>query len=262
VEEAMPPWVVMWEIAASLFVGCKLLTWWATPVRRASAWRQLAYLIAWPGLDATAFLEPHPLAAKERPGPGEWLFAVAKSTLGAAIIWLAVPALPTTLPFLQGWIGMAGIVFLLHFGLFHILSCGWRVVGVDAKPLMNWPILATSVADFWGRRWNVAFRDITMRFLFRPLAKPLGPRVSLALGFLISGILHELVISLPAGGGYGGPTFLVQGAALIFERSPLGRLLSGRFLTGLIVAGPAAILFHQPFVMNVMLPFLDAIGAR
>jgi Membrane bound O-acyl transferase family len=125
------------------------------------------------------------------------------------------------------------------------------------------------VSEFWGKRWNIAFRDITYRFLFRPLAKSLGPRAGLAAGFLFSGLVHDLVISVPAGGGYGWPTlyFVVQGLGLLAERSKIGRQLGlgagwrGRAFTMVVVFAPLFGLFHPPFVHAVILPFLDAIGA-
>jgi alginate O-acetyltransferase complex protein AlgI len=165
---------------------------------------------------------------------------------------------------------MAGIVFLLHFGLFHVLSCAWRTVGVDAKPLMNWPILSQSVGEFWGKRWNLAFRDITHRFLFRPFAARWSARSGLAAVFLFSGVVHDLVISLPAGAGYGLPTlyFVIQGAAMLVERTKrakkfgLGEGWRGRAFTAAVVLGPACGLFHPWFAREVVLPFLDAIGAK
>ena len=39
------------------------------------------------------------------------------------------------------------------------------------------------------------------------------------------------------------------------------RGISGRIFTILIAAGPAFWLFHPPFVRNVILPFMKAIGA-
>jgi hypothetical protein len=164
---------------------------------------------------------------------------------------------------------MAGLVFVLHFGAFHLVSCAWRAAGVDAKPLMDWPIRSTSLAEFWGRRWNTAFRDLAHRFVFRPLAARLGPRAGLAAGFLFSGVVHDLVISVPAGGGYGWPTlyFAAQGLGHLAERSRAGRAVGlgrgwrGRLFTAAVVAGPAYGLFHPPFVLNVVVPFLGVIGA-
>jgi hypothetical protein len=264
-----PPWVVMWALAAAVFAGCKWLTWARTPPTGAPAWRHLAYLFAWPGLDAKAFLDPHPLPRGRRPTAVEWAFAAAKLAFGVGLVWGVVPLVPPDLPLLRGWVGMAGLIFVLHFGSFHLLSCAWRAAGVDARPLMHWPLLASSLSEFWGRRWNTAFRDLTHRFLFRPLASWFGPRAGLAAGFFFSGVVHDLVISVPAGGGYGWPTlyFVVQGLGLLAERSRSGRAMGlghgwrGQLFTAAVVAGPAYGLFHPPFVLNVVLPFLDVIGA-
>ena len=86
---------------------------------------------------------------------------------------------------------------------------------------------------------------------------------------MISGLLHDLVISVPAKEGYGLPTiyFVIQGAGVVLEHSHLGRRLGlGQGLSGwtfmaVVTAAPAFWLFHRPFVNNVILPFMKAIGA-
>ena len=164
---------------------------------------------------------------------------------------------------------MVGIILILHFGLFQLLSCYWRSVGIQARPIMNHPLASTSLSEFWGRRWNTAFRDLTHRFLFRPFAAWFGPRLGLFAGFVFSGAIHDLVISVPAKGGYGRPTayFAIQGAALILERSDfgrrhrLGRGWRGRVFTFLVLVVPVFLLFHRPFVARVIVPFMRAIGA-
>jgi hypothetical protein len=257
----------MWVLAIAIFTGCKWLTWRRTPAPGALVGRHLGYLLAWPGLDAVAFLTG---VARQRPAPAEWLFALSKLALGVAILWLLVPVLPRESPLLRGWVGMVGLIFLLHFGSFHLLSCAWRTAGVDARPLMDWPAKSTSLSEFWGRRWNTAFRDLTYRFLFKPLTARLGPRWGLAAGFLFSGLVHDVVISWPAGGGWGGPTlyFALQGIGLIAERSRAGRRFGlGRGWRGwvfamLVVVGPAYWLFHPLFVVNVVNPFLNAQTGR
>jgi alginate O-acetyltransferase complex protein AlgI len=266
----LPRWAFMWALAAAIFVGCKWLTWWTwLGGGAAPAWRHLAYWLAWPGMDAPAFLEG---GDEDPPRPREWAFAAVKLLVGIALTWLAIwgpAAAPERVhPLLYGWLGMIGLVFVLHFGSFHLLSCAWRAAGVDARPLMAAPILATSVGEFWGRRWNRAFRDLTHRFLYGPLARRLGAAPALALAFLASGLVHDLVLSLPARGGWGLPTlyFALQAGAIAVERSRPGRALGlGRGGRGwafavLAVAAPAGVLFHPPFVRGVILPFLDALG--
>jgi hypothetical protein len=259
----------MWALAAAVFALLKWVTWRFTPTPPAPARRHAAYLVLWPGLDAKAFLDPRPLPREERPDLSEWLFAFAKVALGAALVWAVVPLASPEQWYLRAWVGMAGIVFLLHFGLFHVLSCAWRAAGVDAKPIMNWPLLAEGVSEFWGKRWNLAFRDLTYRFLFRPLAARRSARAGLVAVFLFSGVVHDLVISLPAGGGYGLPTlyFVIQALALFGERSRLGKRLGlgrglrGQLFTAVVLVAPAWLLFHPRFAREVVLPFLGVLGA-
>ena len=264
-------WAFMWTMAFALFFGCKWLTW-----RRAkssggpvSAWRSLGYLLAWPGMDAAAFLRERDGTSHEG-SRSDWLSALAKTALGMVLTWGVVRLVPETAPLLAGWVGLVGLVFVLHFGLFHLLALMWQRVGVNAPPIMRAPLLATSLAEFCGRRWNIAFHQLVHELAFRPLRRLGGTAVAMLAVFLLSGLVHELVISVPARGGYGLPTayFSLQSVALWVERSALGRAaglgrgLMGRLFTFLCAAGPLFWLFHPPFVGNVILPFLKVIHAR
>jgi hypothetical protein len=168
---------------------------------------------------------------------------------------------------LVGWVGMIGIIFTLHFGLLHVISWLWRRAGVNAPPIMRAPIAADSLADFWGGRWNAAFADAARRFLFRPTVRWLGARGAGAFVFLVSGLVHEVVVSLPARGGWGGPTlyFLIQGAGIAVEKSPLGKYLGlgsglrGWAWTALCTIAPVTLLFHSPFVHRVIVPLYQTL---
>jgi alginate O-acetyltransferase complex protein AlgI len=256
-----PRWLVMWLVAGTIFLGCKGLTWWSAPCRGpVAAW------FAWPGLDAASFFATNANVCP--PAAGEWSFAAAKTALGASFFWLA-GSIETEHDLVRGWLGMIGVVFVLHFGLFHLLSCLWRKLGYNAAPIMNHPWAATSLSDFWGRRWNRAFRDLAHRHVFRPLAKTLPANLALLAGFAVSGMLHEIVITVPAGGGYGGPTlyFCLQGLGIAFEHSRLGKTLNlakgrrGWLLAGFVVLGPVALLFPPVFIRNIVVPMMDALGA-
>ena len=262
-------WVFMWAMAFALYAGCKWLTYRETLRRnlRPCIGRSLAYLLAWPGMDAKDFLDEHKVAA--RPHRAEWLFAIAKMGFGVVVLWAVTRIVFPINWLLAGWMGMLGVVFILHFGLFHLLSLFWRRMGIHATSVMRNPIGATSLAEFWGGRWNTAFHELAFRFTFRPLRRFAPPALAMLLVFGLSGLIHEAVISLPASGGYGLPTlyFLIQGAGVIAERSRFGRFVGlgngvrGWLFTFFINVAPVAGLFHPPFVKHVILPMLTAIGA-
>ena len=259
----------MWLLAFVIFAGCKWLTWRRTPAPKAKWWQHAGYLLVWPGLNAKAFLRSEQLPEKDRPFVSEWILAAIRLVFGAILFWGLARWIGEDHQLVSGWLGMVGLILMLHFGSFHLLSCAWRSIGIEAQPLMNRPLASVSVSEFWGRRWNTAFRDLTYRFLFQPLTSRLGARGAILAGFLFSGVIHDVVISLPAGGGYGWPTFFfgTQAVGMFVERSRAGRAVglgrgwSGWLFTLLVVALPAYGLFHPPFVRNIIVPFMHALRA-
>lgn len=266
---AWPPWELMWTMAVGIYICCKWLTWKQAAVGNVRFWKQVAYLLAWPGLDAVSFLGTRATSDCLPCRSIEWLAALERLILGVVLLFAVARLVPPQHSYAIGWVGMIGLVLILHFGVFHLLSCVWRRFGVEARPLMNRPLAAASLSEFWSRRWNTAFRDLTHRFLFRPCASWFGSRWGAVVGFLFSGAVHDLVISVPARGGYGGPTafFAIQGAAIVLERSAFGHQIglgsgwSGRLFAVAVLVAPAPLLFHRPFVVGVIVPFMRVLGA-
>ncbi len=260
-------WVWMWTLAVVIYAGFKWLTLaqaLGEGVKPRSGGRVWAYLLGWPGMDAPSFLTE---ASAQPPPVRAWGWAGLKTMFGAGLLWGEARFMGGGL--LAGWVGMVGMIFLLHFGSFDLVALFWQRQGIAAPPLMRAPVLAGSLGEFWGRRWNSGFRDLVFGASFAPLKRRLGARTASLTIFLISGVIHDLVISVPAGGGYGLPTayFALQGAGLLAEHargSALARWRGrwqGRVWTWIVVAGPAFWLFHPPFVRRVILPMMHAIYA-
>jgi predicted DCC family thiol-disulfide oxidoreductase YuxK len=264
-----PAWLYMWTLTFALFAGCKWLVLRNETKRVANVGlgRKLGFLFGWIGMDAAEFFAKTPTA--KRPAKIEFAFATLKILFGSVLIWFATPRALAVNPLLAGWTGMVGLVFILHFGLFHMLALIWRANGIRVTPLMRAPLLSRSLGEFWGKRWNTAFNRLAAQFLFRPMHRAIGASAASMLVFLVSGLVHDLVISVPARGGYGLPTlyFLAQGAGTLFERTPFARRIGlnrgfrGWLFTLIVTAGPVFWLFHPAFIRNVILPFLKTIGA-
>lgn len=266
----VPAWAEMWIVASTLFWIFKWLTWSRRSVQYSaiSLTRSLGYFCGWVGLDANEFCDRS--FADHRPTANEWRIATANTLLGAIVLWGLTRTLPANRLALVGGVGFAGLILFLHFGLFHLLALVWRLAGIGVQTIMHFPFRATSLSDFWGQRWNRAYRQISFVLFFRPATSRYGVVAGTLIAFLFSGLFHELVISFPAGAGYGGPTayFLIQGAGLLIERNSLCRAILkthrwiGWCYTLVFTVGPVGLLFHAPFLTRVILPFLRVIGAR
>ena len=148
-----------------------------------------------------------------------------------------------------------GIGLLVHFGLCDVLAGFWRARGVGVERLFVNPVASRSLGEFWGRRWNRAFHAVAHEFVFRPVSRRWGPRDGILATFLFSGLLHELLISVPVGGGYGLPAgyFVLHGTLVLAERR---WSLGGRAWSMFWVVAPLPMLFHPWFVRGIIFPLL------
>lgn len=264
----VPPWVFMWILSFAIYFSIKVLVWSrARSHIKAPLWRSLGFLFAWPGMDADAFLDVEKRVAVPR--FWAWIWAIGKTAIGAVLLWAVARSIPPRLALLRGWTGMIGLILILHFGSFHLAALIWRSRGIKADPIMSAPLQSNSLAEFWGKRWNLGFRQFAHELVFRPLHRVLGAGGAGFLVFAISGLIHDLVISVPARGGYGLPTlyFLLQGVGVTAERSGVGSRLGlargvrGWCFMALFLGAPVFWLFHPWFVARVILPFMQAVHA-
>src|SRR5690606_36061669 len=154
----------------------------------------------------------------------------------------------------------------LHFGLCNLLAGAWRLRGVACSPLFRAPLHSQNLSEFWARRWNLAFSEMAATAVYRPLASRVGRAPALIAAFALSGLLHEMAISVPVRAGFGLPLlyFIIHGALVLLERalSKAGHPLQGwlgRIWTFLWLAAPLPILFHQPFLANVIWPLIGIV---
>ena len=83
----LPPWAVMWTLAISIYFASKWLTWRSAAVRNAPVWKHVAYLVAWPGLDAASFVEAPARAETSRCRRAEWLHATGQLACGIVLLF-------------------------------------------------------------------------------------------------------------------------------------------------------------------------------
>ncbi|KAL6640230.1 hypothetical protein ACP70R_022079 [Stipagrostis hirtigluma subsp. patula] len=78
------------------------------------------------------------------------------------------------------------------------------LLGMEMEPQVDRPYLASSLRDFWGRRWNLMVPSILRPSVHRPVRARLGNAAGVMATFLVSGLMHELIFyyimwSLPTG---------------------------------------------------------------
>ncbi|MDZ4817094.1 MAG: DCC1-like thiol-disulfide oxidoreductase family protein [Verrucomicrobiota bacterium] len=248
----MPAFLFMWVLAATVFLACKL----CVLPRKMTLYKKVQFLFCWPGMNPQPFM----VARKTKALGREWLMAGAKVFIGFLLFFQPFALLEsTTLP-LRIALFLAGYVLMLHSGLFDLMALFWRGRGVRVQKVMNRPLAALRLRELWTR-WNHAFSEWAEHVTYRPLLRWFGPGVALYGTFFISGLLHDLVMSLPAKGGWGLPTlyFLIQALGIHVEESRWGGWMRGRLWTIIVALVPLPLLVHQPFMENILMPFFDLI---
>jgi len=150
-----------------------------------------------------------------------------------------------------------GLSLSFHFGVLRITTSFWRFVGFPVRPLFRNPLVSRDVSDFWSTRWNISFSQMIARTVRRPLIGFLGTRGSMFAVFLVSGIFHELVITVPVKGGYGMPTlyFLIHGIAVVTEKDTWPDWVK-KLMALFLVVIPLPLLFPEKFTQEIIMPCL------
>ena len=261
--DLMASWLWMWGLVAVLVAGHKAIVLAnASPGRDLAANKKLGFLLGWPGLSLRPFL----VADCRGPSKSWIVWGVVNVCVGGGLLWGVTRfAGRYGNDELQVWTGLIGMSLLMHFGVIQVVAGLWRRAGVPVPKLWDSPLKSATLAEFWSRRWNRAFHEFVRDQVCRPLRDHIGSNTALAAGFLYSGLVHELVLSLPARGGYGMPTayFGLQGLGVWCQRrfDLLKRPVVGWLWTLGMVLLPLPLVFHEPFRREVVLPFLAAIGA-
>ncbi|CAI9756838.1 unnamed protein product [Fraxinus pennsylvanica] len=141
------------------------------------------------------------------------------------------------------------------------------ILGMDLKPQFNEPYLATSLQDFWGRRWNLMVSSILRPAVYQPVqristrilgskwARPLATLVT----FLVSGLMHE-VIYYYLSRAY--PTwevtrfFVLHGICVALETA-VKKELGGRWRLHRLVSGPMTVAFVGVTGVWLFLPQIE-----
>ncbi len=231
--------------------------------RRLSLLKWLAFL-AWFGMRPSIF---ESLGSKKLEGAGKLIgFGVIRLIIGMALIataYLLKSAIHSDI--LIGALLLVGLSLSLHFGILNISAGFWRFFGVDARMIFKQPMLSTSLTEFWGKRWNVAFSEMTALAIYKP-AKPLiGIQAATIVAFLFSGVLHEIAISVSVMAGFGLPMmyFFIHGALLVAESNSRGlhRALQyktfGRAWVWFWLIVPIPLLFHSYFMNGIIYPIIN-----
>ena len=161
---------------------------------------------------------------------------------------------------------LPGLSLIVHFGLCNVLAGAWRWRGVACDALFRAPLRSESLGEFWARRWNVAFSEMTTIAIYRPLADRVGRGPAVMAGFALSGLLHEMAISVPVQSGFGLPLlyFLLHGGLVLVERALTRAGVGfsgwrGRAWVMWWVLVPLPILFHHAFLAGVIWPMIGIV---
>jgi hypothetical protein len=263
-----PPGVRMTAIILALLWSLKLVVLASFQLDggpRLPPLRWFAFLFGWLGMQPAIFARPfHPNGNFARQFAARGLL---RTILGIAFLVAArgMVRSPEDLPWktmsatVATLLLLVGVSLVLHFGLVNLLAAGWQTVGINCQPLFRAPLASKSLSEFWSRRWNLAFSEMTAIAVYRPCRRRLGHSTALFTGFAFSGLIHESAISVPAWSGFGGPFsyFALHGLLVLLERRyNLSRRCGASYRAWVVfsLAAPLPLLFPPTFLREIVWP--------
>ncbi|KAJ0571562.1 putative long-chain-alcohol O-fatty-acyltransferase [Helianthus annuus] len=143
---------------------------------------------------------------------------------------------------LEFWFAIAAFLVKIFVGFGFII-----------EPQFNEPYLATSLQDFWGRRWNLMSSSILRASVYNPiramwtpiLGRLRGQMLAIFVTFVVSGLMHELMYLYILRVR---PTwevtcfFLLHGVCTAVEVA-VKKAVNGRFELHRMVSGPVTVAF-------------------
>ncbi|OJJ20274.1 hypothetical protein BKI52_17560 [marine bacterium AO1-C] len=149
---------------------------------------------------------------------------------------------------------LVSLSLVLHFGLLPLNTFLLKSQGIADYPVFKQPFKSKSIAEFWGKRWNLAFSEMTATAMFKPLIRKVGARGAAFLSFMVSGLLHEIAISLSVMKGFGLPLlyFAIHGFLMQVEKRLFKKRKPGTWWVVASLVFPLPILFHPHFVNEVV----------
>jgi hypothetical protein len=263
------PVIRMLSIIATTFSGMKVIAVTESYKRKPLTLTFKQWFIfagGWAGMRAEPFEK-----LGSAPVPGGWpmvRMGISRILAGLLLIFLGheillLPYKPEVIYMVVSVVLLIGLSLILHFGMLSISAGMWRFSGVNTYLLFRQPVKATSLTEFWSKRWNIAFSEMTSVAIFRPLKNKIGGAAALMLAFMFSGLLHELALSVPVNSGYGLPMvyFIIQGLVVLMEKVLISRKIT--FLKKGAIAHiwvffwlvtPMPLLFHPEFIKQIVWP--------
>lgn len=244
------------RLLASTYLLLILMKAWAVadrPRPKLSPFDWLIFWFVWPGFDSESFerrSEPSASTSDFFKSGLKWAITGVCALLGTAYFWSSIPE------WLGPWFAIFELLMIIHFGVSGLMLGTLRMMKRPVEPLFVFPFQSQTLMEFWTRRWNMAFVEMGRR-LFQPrLSKLVGRKASIFGLFAISGILHELAISYPSGGGYGLPFlyFVITVIGVLIERKL--KIRSKLWTTAWILI-PLPLLFTDAFRQTFIAPMMN-----
>lgn len=241
-----------------LLTGMKVVMATNYPALKFTFPKWFLYCFAWVGMNPEIFFKHRSTPDQSLLYRGLLFFVVGLSLFFLLKFGLNPDSIPEGFTYyVLSLVLLIALSQVLHFGLLNISAWGLQILKFPAYSLFRDPLRAESLRDFWGKRWNLAFTEMTSVAVYRPLSKKWSTTQAFLASFIFSGLLHEIALSLPVKTGYGFPLlyFAIQLMLVIIEEKVFKRKPGKVWvILGLIL--PLPILFHPAIMKAVFWQFI------